>query len=305
MLHSPITGSGNVRLVRQFSSSYIVGIYGKRLSIEVTRFFTGIEEIALYECCDTGYLFFYPFSVTGDAGLYQELQQIPWYYSKSRLEHAEAVRAIAEQHKVLEVGCGDGFFLKKLRDKEVDAVGLEMNPGAINKALSEKLSVVNETIEEHATGHAGSYDVVVSFQVLEHIPKVKPFLDACLRVLKPGGLLIISVPNNDAAYHKHADDPLNMPPHHMGRWGVNSLIALQSFYPAKLARMVTDANTPPEWLGDYAMKKTERRLRDRFGWPGLLIARVSEAFIKFGAQTTLDLIPGQTITAFFNKDKER
>ncbi len=301
MITSPITGNTKIKLIRRISTKYISDIYRKNLSVDVTKFFNNLAAIDVYECCDTGYRFYYPFSTAGDAELYKILQNIPWYYSEGKSEHKISLEAISSKDLVLEVGCGNGIFLNSLKKLDIHALGLELSPTAIHESVSRGHNVLNETIEDHARYNNNKYDVVASFQVLEHVVDVRSFLNSCITVLKAEGLLIISVPNNDAAYHRNYDDPLNLPPHHMGLWGVNSLIALQSYFPLRLAKLATDTSTPQFWVQSYSLKVARERLRSHYGKIGHIMARIGAPLIRFGAETMVDFIPGQTITAFFRK----
>ena len=73
-------------------------------------------------------------------------------------------------------------------------------------------------IEDHADQRPGHYDAVTSFQVLEHVTEPASFLRACVKALRPGGRLLLGVPNNDSFLGLLEDNWLNMPPHHMSLW---------------------------------------------------------------------------------------
>ena len=57
-----------------------------------------------------------------------------------------------------------------------------------------------------------------------------------LKCLKPGGRLIIGVPNNDSYIRRNKmyNKVLNMPPHHVGLWTLDSLKSLEGILPVKL-----------------------------------------------------------------------
>ncbi|MEI6207765.1 MAG: class I SAM-dependent methyltransferase [Desulfuromonadales bacterium] len=298
---SPVTGKNAVQLVKEFDSKYIVDLYQRELSVDVRKFFADVPLVRVYECLDTGYRYYEPSKIVGDPELYEKLQEIPWYYSTGKEEHLVALDAFSSNQHALEVGCGSGVFLNLLRDKGVTAVGLEFNSTAVRKASTKGLTVFQESIEEHVTKHHEFYDVVASFQVLEHVVNVQSFLNASLQALRLGGTLIVSVPNNDGAYHKFHEDPLNMPPHHMGLWGVNSLIALQQHFPLQLEKLVTDTSTPSEWIHKHAMQAVENNLRPKFGCLSPIICSLSQKFIKRGAESMSEFMPGQTVTAFYRK----
>ena len=235
-IKSPLTNSTNIKLERSIKTALIIEKWQKD-GIDVSRFFVNLDEIKLYRCLDSGYRFFYPFNLEGDNQFYQDLQKFPWYYFDWKWEYNIALKQIKPGDKVLEIGCGDGSFLKKLSEKNIKVRGLEFNEEAIKKCRERGLNVTGETIQEHAQNHKNEYDVTCSFQVMEHIADIKNALTASLGVLKKGGKLIISVPNNDSFLGKDKFNLTNLPPHHQGLWNENSLKNLEKIYPLKLEKI--------------------------------------------------------------------
>lgn len=70
--------------------------------------------------------------------------------------------------------------------------------------------------------------MVCFFQVLEHVPDPRGFLNDAIKCLKPGGLLIFSVPSEDSFLSFAVNNVLNMPPHHLTRWSDRALRDLTS-----------------------------------------------------------------------------
>jgi len=225
----PLNNSTNIKLERSIKTALIIDKWQKD-GIDVSRFFVNLDEIKLYRCLDSGYRFFYPFNLEGDNQFYQDLQKFPWYYFDWKWEYNIALKQIKPGDKVLEIGCGDGSFLKKLSEKNIKVRGLEFNEEAIKKCRERGLNVTGETIQEHAQNHKNEYDVTCSFQVMEHIADIGNALTASLGVLKRGGKLIISVPNNDSFLGKDKFNLMNLPPHHMGLWDEKSLKNLEKFF---------------------------------------------------------------------------
>jgi len=235
-IKSPLTNSTNIKLERSIKTALIIDKWQKD-GIDVSRFFVNLDEIKLYRCLECDYKFYYPFNLEGDNQFYQELQKFSWYYMDWKWEYEEAQKLIKSGERVLEIGCGDGSFLKKLSEKNIKVRGLEFNEEAIKKCRERGLNVTGETIQEHAQNHKNEYDITCSFQVMEHIADIKNALTASLGVLKKGGKLIISVPNNDSFLGKDKYNLMNLPPHHQGLWNENSLKNLEKIYPLKLEKI--------------------------------------------------------------------
>lgn len=231
-VYSPLTGKQNCKLIKRINTSEIIEIYKKSFSMNVSRFFT-TETISLYRCLDTEFEFYYPFDSEGDESYYSELGKLKWYYDNDRWEHNKALELINQNDVLLEIGSGGGAFLSKLRKKtNIDAIGLELSKNAIKIAEEKDIKLASELIQEHERLNSNKYTKVCSFQVLEHIAEPYSFISSSVNCLKEGGELIVGVPNNDSFIKNNImnNRVLNMPPHHMGLWNVNSLKALESIF---------------------------------------------------------------------------
>jgi len=220
-LSNPLQENKNLRLLKTIPSIKIIEKYKNELNIDVKRFFNNIDKIHLYKDITSGYCFYHPF-INGDDSFYRELQKFEWYYSSWKWEHQVAKSFIKATDTVLEIGCATGSFLEVLSRDGIQSVGLEINKEAIEYAARNNICVINETIEEHAIKHKECYDVVCSFQVMEHIPDVYNAIQSSLGCLKKNGTFIISVPNNNS-YLKKIENVLNYPPHHIGLWNKRAL----------------------------------------------------------------------------------
>ncbi|MGY5847673.1 class I SAM-dependent methyltransferase [Salegentibacter sp. HM20] len=227
---------GTVTFIENFKTKEIVDRY-KRLDIQVSRFFDK-ENIQLYKCVQTGYRFYYPFSIIGDAKFYEDLSNSRKNYYSERWEHTKALEFIQKDNITLEVGSGFGSFLNLLDANGIKAKGLELNSVAVRKCKDQGLLVENNLIEKEAIDNKEKYDVVCYFQVLEHIAEVGKFIQASLDLLKIGGKLIIGVPNNNPYLFKNDRmHTLNLPPHHAGLWDEKSLKNLQEIFQLRLVHI--------------------------------------------------------------------
>lgn len=143
--------------------------------------------------------------------------------------------------------------------------------------------------------------MVCTFQVLEHVYGVETFLTACCAALAPGGLLVISVPNNDSNIRYDKRNVLNMPPHHMGLWRAGSLASLVNHFPLVLEGIVKE----PLSESSVPWHTTLRHAKSIGYTPALALAKLR----YFGARKRFDLetarlrdiTPDHTIACVYRK----
>jgi len=116
------------------------------------------------------------------------------------------VRVVAARHiaflsnglpagrRVLDVGCGRGVILGPLADRGFEAHGVELSDEA-TRGIDPRAQVrIAPTLAE-AGYESGRFDQVVVWHVLEHLRDPRATLEECHRILRPGGRLIVAVPN--------------------------------------------------------------------------------------------------------------
>ena len=96
--------------------------------------------------------------------------------------------------KVLEVGCGNGFFLEALRKKRiVDVWGVEPGKQMIHEAPKYLLNRIKNDIFKRNQFARNSFDAVCCFHTLDHMTDPNLFAEESLRILKPGGFVLVVV----------------------------------------------------------------------------------------------------------------
>lgn len=98
--------------------------------------------------------------------------------------------------RVLDVGCGTGSVtVIANRNKNNVVTAIEPDPQRAEVARSRGLQVYNGYLDTDFLDANGRFDVVMSSDVLEHTPNPAGILALMVRALKPGGVILISVPN--------------------------------------------------------------------------------------------------------------
>jgi 2-polyprenyl-3-methyl-5-hydroxy-6-metoxy-1,4-benzoquinol methylase len=99
-----------------------------------------------------------------------------------------------QTNRLLDVGCGAGFFLEEAHKRGWETHGNEFSRHALKLANSRGLSVVFGPIARE-TYPGASFDVVTSFEVFEHVRDPREQSSLIARLLRPGGLLYCTTPN--------------------------------------------------------------------------------------------------------------
>jgi SAM-dependent methyltransferase len=97
--------------------------------------------------------------------------------------------------KILEIGCATGDFITWLNREGAHVKGLEISEYAADIARKRGLDVIAGTIEEFAHTHGNVFDIVLAFEVIEHVPSPMLFLEHVAGHIRRGGHLLLSTPN--------------------------------------------------------------------------------------------------------------
>lgn len=139
-----------------------------------------------------------------------------YYYGRRLKGLHEFYLKMAERYSgrngsLVDVGAGLGYFVKLAKEKGWEAKGIEISFKAVSYTRK-RLGIKLVRAEFGAGKNEGKYDVVCAFHVLEHLDNPRSFLDKVCRNLKPGGILLLEVPNANSILFKlrgsHAYDPV-------------------------------------------------------------------------------------------------
>jgi 2-polyprenyl-6-hydroxyphenyl methylase/3-demethylubiquinone-9 3-methyltransferase len=109
---------------------------------------------------------------------------------------------VAEK-KVLDVGCGGGILAEALAQRGAKMTGIDMGDAPLGVAklhqLESGLSIdyQKSTAEDFAKDHENTFDIVTCLEMLEHVPDPSSVVNACAKMVKPGGTVFFSTINRN------------------------------------------------------------------------------------------------------------
>jgi SAM-dependent methyltransferase len=131
--------------------------------------------------------------------------------------------------KLLDVGCGDGRFLKHAKERGFEVWGIDFDKKSVENAkkdlgIDTVFAMSLEEFYEYANEKNLKFDVITFFEVLEHQDRPKEFLEMVRGLLKEGGYIAGSVPNRESMFIELLrDNYIDYPPHHFLRFSKSSL----------------------------------------------------------------------------------
>lgn len=98
---------------------------------------------------------------------------------------------------MLDIGCSTGYFLS-IGKKYFNVMGIELAAWSAKFAReTHNVEILNTTLE-NSNLPSSSFDVVTFFEVIEHLHDPKKYLNEVNRILRPGGLIVLSTGNVDS-----------------------------------------------------------------------------------------------------------
>jgi SAM-dependent methyltransferase len=137
-----------------------------------------------------------------------------------------------ETRRILDVGSGPGFFLLKGHQRGWETVGVEPSVQAVEHSRGLGLEIIEGFLDEGLVNQLGQFDVVHMNEVLEHLPDPGEMLRRTYRLLRPGGILCVIVPNDYNPLQQALRSACEYqpwwlaPPHHINYFNFSSLAYL-------------------------------------------------------------------------------
>lgn len=161
-------------------------------------------------------------------------------WDEARRQEVAAVLSRAPAGRILDVGCGCGFHdVEMARWPGVqEVVGIDYSPRSIETAEREfRHDHVRRFVADVFELHESPFDLVVSFQVIEHMTAPVEFFEACLQNLAPGGVLAVVTPNRGRLDNRlrilRGKEPELLDPQHHREYTPHELLELAAPLPLR------------------------------------------------------------------------
>lgn len=227
MYNCPLCSSKKNFVLNEYSYEVLKAAWQKSFEFNPFKNFSYNGNMYKLQCCNCQIIFYNP-SFFGDDDFYPNISNNTWYYEGDKWEFDLTLKLIAKYKvgSLLEIGAGDGNFLKKVKYGIDDIEGIEINQNAIMKCIAQGLNVSAKSIDSFNR----KFDLVASFQVFEHLDNPRKFIEKSLELLTDNGYFLISVPNPDGYLKEMHLNLLDLPPHHNLGWTKETFLFLSKQY---------------------------------------------------------------------------
>ena len=202
-------------------------------SIQVEK----IDDYEMHKCIQCSLIFSSPMRA-GDEEFYEghivydQVTESRALQQKKAFNHREnrnLLKKFPSNARLLDIGCGYGAFTALAVEMGLDAYGIDFNSSTIAVGqkifgLGSRLRVGRiEDLQDFFLN--GGYDLITLFEVIEHVEDPRALIKQVSQLLKPGGTLVLSCPN-ETRWMPAGRIFVDYPPHHLTRWNAVSLSGL-------------------------------------------------------------------------------
>ena len=211
--------------------------FGKALPQRIiNKYFN--SDIHEYQCDESGLRWYTP-GGPAEQDFYVTLGQLyPWYYRDESWDKTLALQIMKQisASSFLELGCGNGVFLRQALHAGFKGYGIDINYSEIASCRKQGLPVFH--VDEFSASNPQA-DTLCLFQTIEHVLDPIGYLRQYVDMIRPSSI-IISAPCHEALLG-YTLDPLSWPPHHFTAWSETAF----SFLADKLGYQLTATHYEP------------------------------------------------------------
>jgi SAM-dependent methyltransferase len=218
------------------------------------------------------------------ASILHKTEKIAQKYANRRIEIFESL-LMRKCENILEVGCGAGTFYNPYKKNSIEWDGIDINPYWKLFGKNNNIPISNKPLEDIEK----KYDVILSYQVLEHIENPIPFMNEIKSKLKPGGILHLELPNQNALSAKirristliSKDYGFIQPPMHLRAYQKKTIRYLFNNISLNTKMLFECGNSDKSWgqVRDYnLLQKALYTFSGKVGYGSLLVGIAQKPF---------------------------
>lgn len=299
----PLCYSSQIKTKEEISFEDLKEIWSFSKNVFCLEKYLPKQAFLLKECLNCGLEFFEPF-ISPNPEFYDIVASDGYYGLRWDAKMISDYILNLKINSVLDYGCGSGEFLKTL-PQGIKKLGIDFN---VKNFSDKNLNLEFKAGDLLSFQTQEKFESVVCLQVLEHLTKVKEHLLKMLSLLKQGGYLFVSVPNQNGILRqiKNQGKSLDFPPHHLTRWSGKPLRKIAELFSLKLIKIDIE---PLSYI--HFRWAINMRLAIRFKGKGFLrkafrkfLFLSQEAILPFFYNKYKRRIAGHTILAVFQKSNE-
>lgn len=152
----------------------------------------------LLKCSLCGLAYKRPYLTVKDVPVFSDGSKDVWLHCSNTIYDKgfkDIEKLMPQKGKILDIGCGYGYFLKLAEGRGWSAEGIELDTKAVEHARKAyNINIYNKPLGELSIS-PNSYDAVTFWRVLDLLPEPKKDLEKTFNILKPGGIVYIRVYN--------------------------------------------------------------------------------------------------------------
>ena len=114
----------------------------------------------------------------------------------------------SKSKRILDIGSGPGFFLRRAKRRGWNVNGVEPSPLASNYANKQNIPTIQKFFQEVVPNEIGKFDAIHTIDVLEHVNNPIAVIEKAYSLLKKNGVIVVEVPNDFKPLHKLAQKTL-------------------------------------------------------------------------------------------------
>jgi len=188
-------------------------------------------------------------------------------------------------NNILEVGCGAGVFYNPLKESSIEWNGIDINPYWELFGEKNNIPILNKPLDQIEK----KYDVILAYQVLEHVESPIPFMENIISKLNPGGIVHLELPNQNSFNSRirqispliSKDYGFIQPPMHLRAYQKKTIEHMFKTVGLKTKNIFVCGNNDKTWgqVRSYNLfQRTLYTLTGKIGYGSLLIGIAQRSF---------------------------